>query len=100
LSIARYLATVLLTAVSVGIVLWALFGRRFRSLPYAPLLAAVILLLPIAHYFTLADAEYTVAFRMWVGVIAVELLGCISSRSRETDSGLRRTPAFSGRDQA
>jgi len=74
LFIARYLASVLLTVASVGIILSAALSGRLRSLPYAPLFAAVVVLLPIPHYFTFADQEYTAVLRMWLGVIAVQLL--------------------------
>jgi hypothetical protein len=72
--VAGHLTSVLLTIASLGIILHALWSGKFRHLPYAPLFAAVVLFLPLANYFTLAETEYTATLRMWLGVIAVLLL--------------------------
>ncbi len=73
-SIVRYLIIVTPILFSIGVVLWGVFTRRFGSLPYAPLFAAILLLLPSSHYLTLADPEYLTAFRQWIGMIAIFLL--------------------------
>ncbi len=78
-SIVRYLVSSLLILASAGILVWGSFFGRFRLLPYAPLFAAILLILPFPHYFTLADPEYTATFRMWLGVTAVCLLALRSS---------------------
>jgi hypothetical protein len=72
--IAGYLASVFVLSVSIGVVLWGVLSGRFRSLPYAHLFGAILLLLPIPHYFTLADAEYSVTFREWMVIAAIFLL--------------------------
>ena len=78
-SVARFLASALLTLASAGIVLWgALTGRL---LPYSPLFAAILLVLPFPLYFTLADPEYTGTLRMWLAVTAACLLALRSPAS-------------------
>ena len=73
-TIVRYLLYALLTLTAVGVLLWSVLTGRFRSLPYAPLFAAILLLLPLPHFFTFADNAYTAVLRMWVAVTAVLLL--------------------------
>ena len=77
----RYLISTLLIFTSAGVVIWGAVSGRFRLLPYAPLLAAILFFLPLPHYFTLADPEYTAILRMWLGVTAVCLLALRSSAS-------------------
>ncbi len=88
-SIVRHLALVLITWASIGVILWAALSGRFRSLPYAPLFAAVVVFLPVPNYFTFADPEYTMVLRMWLGVIAVLLLALRSPQTEHlvADSG-------------
>ncbi len=73
-SIVQTVIVVVPILVALGVLLWGVFTGRFARLPYAPLFAAILLLLPFSQYLTLADPEYLTAFRQWIGMIAVFLL--------------------------
>ena len=70
----RHVVQNLLTLAAAAIVLWGVIAGRFRLLPYAPLFVAILLSLPLPHYFTLADPEYTMTLRMWLAVTALCLV--------------------------
>lgn len=67
----------LLTLCGLVVIVRAVLLGHFLLLPYAPLFGAVLILLPLTNYFTLADAEYTSALRMWVAVVAIFLASTI-----------------------
>lgn len=73
-SIVRTVIVVIPILAAIGILLWGVFTGRFARLPYAPLFAGLLLLLPASQYLTLADPEYLTAFRQWIGMISVFLV--------------------------
>jgi hypothetical protein len=70
----RFLLSAMLVVASATTFLWGLIRRRFGSLPYAPMIAVILILLPFPHYLTLADPEYTNTFRMLVAITSLCML--------------------------
>jgi len=78
----RYIVTAALTIVSTASFVWGLIFGRFRRLPYAPMLASILILLPFPHYFTLADPQYTTTFRMMVALTSICMLALRVDRTK------------------
>ena len=70
----HYAGTAILILLAVFFFLWGVIRGRFRLLPYAPIFAAILILLPFPHYFTLADTQYTATFRMLVALTSLCML--------------------------
>jgi hypothetical protein len=73
-----------LVVVSSGLILlaalsfwWGVIRGRFARLPHAAGFGALLVLLPLPHYITLADPEYTTTFRMLVAITSVCMIGVL-----------------------
>ena len=76
----RHAVTTALIVVAFAAFVWGVLSGRFRLLPHRSLFALMLFFLPLPHYFTFADAEYTAGLRLWIGIVA---LCMIALRRRE-----------------
>lgn len=70
----RRASTIVAALLPLAIILWALPSGLLRSLPYKPAFAGVFFLYPLPYYVTLANYQYGMAVRAWLGVVAVVTL--------------------------
>jgi hypothetical protein len=68
------LATISSALISLGVVIFALVSGRLRGLPHAALFISVFIFLPLPHYFTQIDNEYTQTLRSWLALLAIVAL--------------------------
>lgn len=67
--------------------LWGVIGGRLRLLPHWRVFALIFLFLPLPHYFTLADPEYTATFRLWIAIVAICMVGLQKSATSLARTG-------------
>ena len=89
--VARLAASAALIVLSVTCFFWGSLRGRFALLPYRYMFAAVLILLPLPYYLTVADAPYTVTFRLCVAITSLCMMAITSERL--TPPGAPPTPA-------
>lgn len=87
----RHAASVALVVLSVACFFWGLIRGRFVMLPYRYMFAAVLILLPLPYYLTVADAPYTATFRLCVAITSLCMMAITPERL--TPPGAPPTPA-------
>jgi hypothetical protein len=84
--------TPIITLCAVGVLILtfcAVFRNGVRSIRYAHLIFGVPMLLPLPHYFTLADNSYYYSIRIWLLLIALLAYSTRNTGSaREGNTGL------------
>jgi len=85
----RYGASATLMVLSAGCFLWGLIRGRFALLPYRYMFAAVLILLPLPYYPTVADAPYTATFRMCVAITSLCMMALKPKRIIAATAGNR-----------
>lgn len=70
-TVARSAITAALVVAAFLTLVWGVLRGRFRLLPHYRLLILILFFLPLPHYFTLADPEYTATFRLWIAIAAL-----------------------------
>lgn len=68
---ARHAAMAALNLTAFAAFLWGLLAGRFRWLPQRFMFVLMFVFLPLPHYVTLADAEYTAGVRLWMSMVAL-----------------------------
>ena len=79
----RFLFSAMLVIAATAAFLLGVIRGRFALLPHAHIIAAILILLPFPHYFTLADTEYTTTFRMLVAITALCMMA-LRAEKRDT----------------
>jgi hypothetical protein len=79
----RFLLSALLVIAATVTFVWGMIRGRFASLPYSPMFAAILILLPFPHYLTLADQEYTATFRMLVAITSLCMMALKKEKATE-----------------
>jgi hypothetical protein len=71
----RYIISSVLIVFAVGSFWWGVTRGRFASLPYPGGFFVLLFFLPLPHYLTLADPEYTTTFRMLLAITSICMMG-------------------------
>jgi hypothetical protein len=68
------LVTIPSALIPLGVVIFGLFSGRLRGVPHPALFISVFVFLPLPHYFTLINNEYTQTLRAWLALFAIVAL--------------------------
>jgi hypothetical protein len=69
----RYDQLLLSVLIPLGIVIFGFWGR-LRDLPHPALFISVFVFLPLPHYFTRVNNDYTQTLRTWLALLAIVMI--------------------------